>query len=137
MSQMPPPPEQPPPDQSWSPGEPPEQPMPPTILGAPGVPAPREAPGATAGLVLGICSIVFSWPILGLILAWIGFVKSREAKAYCELNPGVYSNYGVAQGGYICSIIGLCLGAFTTLCGCGYFAIVAMAIAGSAAAGAG
>jgi len=127
MSQMPPPPEQ-----SMPPGQPmpPRQPMPPTI---PGVPGPQDAPGATAGLVLGICSIVFSWPILGLILAWIGFIKSRDAKALCELNPGVYSNYGIAQAGYICSIIGLCLGAFTTLCGCGYFAIVFMAIIGSAA----
>jgi hypothetical protein len=134
MSQMPPP----PPDQSWSPG----QPMPPTIPGTPGAPGPmmqglREAPGATAGLVLGICSIVFSWPILGLILAWIGFIKSRDAKALCEQNPGVYSSHGVAQGGYICPIIGLCLGAFTTLCGCGYFALVVTAIIGGAAAGAG
>ena len=136
MSQMPPPP--PPPEEPWSPGRPPEQPMPPTIPGAPQPmgPGPREAPGATAGLVLGICSIVFSWPIVGLILAWIGFIKSRDAKALCELNPGVYSNQGVAQAGYICSIIGICLGAFTTLCGCGYFAIVFMAIIGGAAAGA-
>jgi hypothetical protein len=128
MSQMPPP----PPEQSSSPG----QSMPP-MAPQPMMPGPREAPGATAGLVLGICSIVFSWPILGLILAWIGFVKSRDAKALCEQNPGVYSSYGVAQGGYICSIIGLCLGAFSTLCGCGYFALVAIAIIGGAAAGAG
>jgi hypothetical protein len=128
MSQMP------PPEQSMPPG----QPMPPTIPGAAGAPGPmtqgpQDAPGATAGLVLGICSIVFSWPIVGLILAWIGFTKSRDAKALCELNPGAYSNYGVAQAGYICSIIGLCLGAFFTLCGCGYFAIAFMAIAGGAA----
>lgn len=125
MSQMPPP----PPEQAM----PPEQPMPPMIPGSM-MQGPRDAPGATAGLVLGICSIVFSWPIVGLILAWIGFTKSRDAKALCELNPGVYSNYGVAQAGFICSIIGLCLGAFFTLCGCGYFAIVFMAIAGGAAA---
>ena len=125
MSQMPPP----PPEQAMPPG----QPMPPMIPG-PMMQGPRDAPGATAGLVLGICSIVFSWPIVGLILAWIGFTKSRDAKALCELNPGVYSNYGVAQAGFICSIIGLCLGAFSTLCGCGYFAIVFMAIAGGAAA---
>jgi hypothetical protein len=130
MSQMPPPDQ--PPEQSWSPG----QPMPPMTQGPMG-PGPREAPGATAGLVLGICSIVFSWPILGLILAWIGFIKSRDAKALCEQNPGVYSSHGVAQGGYICPIIGLCLGAFTTLCGCGYFAFVVMLIIGGAAAGAG
>jgi len=137
MSQMPPPPpEQPPPEQPWSPGQPPGQPMPPMMPGAPGpmMRGYQDAPGATAGLVLGICSIVFSWPIVGLILAWIGFTKSRDAKALCELNPGMYSNYGVAQAGYICSIIGLCLGAFSTLCGCGYFAIVFMAIAGGAAA---
>ena len=101
----------------------------------PGPPmAPPELPGATAGLVLGICSIVFTFPVVGLILGFIGFQKSREAKQVAEMNPGIYSNAGVAQAGYVCSIIGLILGGISTLCGCGYFIIVIVALAGAAAA---
>ncbi|UCD76273.1 MAG: hypothetical protein JSV91_04980 [Phycisphaerales bacterium] len=94
-----------------------------------------DAPGATAGLVLGILSLVFSGPLVGLILAWIGFIKSRDAKTLCEADPTRYGNAGIAQAGYVCSIIGLCLGALTTCCMCGYFIIVALAISGGAASG--
>jgi len=95
-----------------------------------------EAPGATAGLVLGILSIVFNAPIIGLILAFIGFNQSKQAKALCAANAGMYSNAGVAQAGYICSIIGLVLGSLSTLCTCGYL-IVAAGILGIGAGAAG
>ena len=101
-------------------------------MGGPGL---QDAPGATAGLVLGILSIVFMGPI-GLILGWIGFSKSKDAKLICEMNPGMFSNAGVAQAGYICSIIGLILGAIGSLCFCGYI-IMIFAVIGGAAAGAG
>ena len=100
--------------------------------------APPELPGATAGLVLGICSIVFSGPIIGLILGFIGFQKSRRAKQVAEMNPGTYSNAGVAQAGYVCSIIGLILGGITTVFGCVsivIFAVLAIGVAGAAAQG--
>jgi hypothetical protein len=103
-------------------------------MGAPGL---TEAPGATAGLVLGIISVVFSMPVVGAVLAYIGFNKSKEAKAHCEMNPGMYSNAGVAQAGYIVSIVGLVLGGLSTLCGCGYFIIIVLAIGGAAASGGG
>ena len=108
--------------------QPPHTPMPPSY---------QEVPGATAGLVLGILSIVFSGPIVGLTLGIIGFIKAREAKRLVDANPGVYTNAGVAQGGYICSIIGIVLGGITTLCGCGYFIVVAAALFGAAAGGSG
>ncbi len=107
----------------------------------PGPPmAPPELPGATAGLVLGICSIVFSGPIIGLILGFIGFKKSREAKQVAEMNPGIYSNAGVAQAGYVVSIVGLILGGITTLFGCVsivILAVLAVGVAGAAAQGGG
>jgi len=93
-----------------------------------------EAPGATAGLVLGILSIVFSGPIIGLIFGIIGFMKSRDAKAFCEMHPDSPSA-GIAQAGFVCSIIGICISSLTTLCGCGYFILVALAIGGAAASG--
>jgi hypothetical protein len=39
----------------------------------------------------------------------------------------------VAQAGYVCSIIGLVLGAFTTLCGCLYAVMFILFIFGAAA----
>ncbi len=93
----------------------------------------RELPGATASMVLGIISIVFNVPLVGLILAYIGFQKAKEAKALSDAHPGYYTNAGIAQAGYILSIIGMCLGGFSTLCGCGYFAIALIAVIGGVA----
>ncbi len=94
---------------------------------------PPDLPGATAGLVLGILSIVFSAPVIGLLLGFLGLQKSREAKQVAELNPGVYSNLGVAQAGFVCSIVGMVLGVMSSLCGCGWFLLVIVAIFGAAA----
>lgn len=105
--------------------------MPPTI---PGPMVSREAPGATASLVLGIISVVFNIPVVGLILALVGLSKARHARALCDANPGYFSNAGVAQAGMILSIIGICLGGLSTLCGCGYFAIIIAALMGAAGA---
>lgn len=100
-------------------------------------PAPRvDAPGATAGLVFGILSVVMSGPIIGLIFGWLGLSKSKQARAAIAANPGYYSGDGVAQAGYVCSIVGLCISGLSTLCGCGYFAFIILMIFG-AAAGAG
>jgi len=81
---------------------------------------PPDLPGATAGLVLGICSIVFTIPLVSLLLAFLGLMKAKEAREFAELYPGYYANAGVAQAGYVCSIIGLILGALSVLsCCCG------------------
>lgn len=99
--------------------------------------APVEAPGATGGLVLGILSIVFVVPLLGLIMPLIGLTMARSAKAMVEHNPGAYSNGGVATAGYVCCIVGLVLNGLSSLCGCGYFIFVILAIGGAAASGGG
>ena len=96
-----------------------------------------EAPGATVGLVLGIISVVLHIPIASLVVAIIGFQKAREAKSLIDANPGAYTNTGVAQAGYVLTIIGMCLGGLSTLCGCGYFVFLAIAIAGAASGAAG
>src|SRR5688572_14355635 len=76
----------------------------------PGGPGGIEAPGATASMIMGIISIVVNIPIGGLILAYLGFQKAGEAKALIAQNPGMYSNAGTAQAGYVLCIIGMCLG---------------------------
>ena len=93
----------------------------------------REAPGATASLVLGIISIVMNVPVIALILAIVGLQKAIEAKAACAARPGFYTNAGVAQAGYVLCIIGICVSSLSTLCGCGYFAIILIALIGAAA----
>ncbi len=95
----------------------------------------REAPGATASLVLGIISIVLSVPIVGLILAWIGLSKGRAAKAMCDANPGYYTNAGTAQAGYVISIIGLVINSLSSLCVCGYFGFIALMLVAAGSSG--
>lgn len=92
----------------------------------PGQMVSRDAPGATASLVMGIISIVFSVPIVGLILAWVGMTKGKAAKMMCDANPGYYTNAGVAQAGYVICIIGMVLNSLSSLCVCGYFGFLAL-----------
>ena len=67
-------------------------------------------PNATAVLVLGICSIVFSCFFVGAILGIIGLVLGAKAKKVYNASPAIYEGYGQLNAGYIMSIIGTCLG---------------------------
>jgi len=70
----------------------------------------QTLPNATAALVLGICSIVFSCAFIGLILGIIGLsLASKGKKIYAE-DPNSYNGYGSLNAGYIMSIIGTILG---------------------------
>ncbi|MCP3029107.1 DUF4190 domain-containing protein [Halobacillus sp. A5] len=65
---------------------------------------------AIASLILGILSILF--PFLGLILGIIGIVYSRKVLKL----PKEEDDYkGMAKGGMICSVIGVCLQVFFIL----------------------
>ena len=63
----------------------------------------REAPGATAGLVLGILSVVF-FPPLGIF----GLVQSNRALAAIREEPRL-TGAGSARAGKILSVISLAL----------------------------
>ncbi len=67
-------------------------------------------PNATAVLILGICSIVFSC-MFGVILGIIGIVLSGKGIKMHKANPDLYDGWGQLNAGYIMSIIGTCLGA--------------------------
>src|SRR5687767_3302938 len=69
-----------------------------------------QLPNATAVLVLGICSIVFSCFFVGAILGIIGLVLGAKAKKVYKASPNLYEGYGQVNAGYIMSIIGTCLG---------------------------
>jgi hypothetical protein len=72
-------------------------------------------PNATAVLVLGICSIVFSCAFVGLILGIIGIVLAGKGRKMYKDAPALYDGYGQLNAGYIMSIIGTCLGALYVL----------------------
>jgi hypothetical protein len=78
-----------------------------------------DVPNATGALVLGICSIVFSfcYGAPGLIMAIIGMVLASKGNRLYEANPSAYkaSSYNNLKAGRICSIIGLIIGGLFTL----------------------
>jgi len=93
----------------------------------------QDAPGATPGLILGIVSIVFPVPIIGLILAWLGFSNGRTAARMCRTSPTVYHNGGVATAAIVVTAIGLGINLLSTFTCCGYLAFVGILIGGEAA----
>ena len=66
-------------------------------------------PNATAVLVLGICSIVFSC-LGGVILGIIGLVLAGKGRKLYKANPEAYDGWGQLNAGWIMSIIGTILG---------------------------
>lgn len=71
-----------------------------------------DIPNATMVLVLGICAIAIG--CAGPILGTIGLMMAKTAKKVYAANPTIYREGSFKQlnAGYICSIIGLCLGVF-------------------------
>jgi hypothetical protein len=69
-----------------------------------------DVPNATLVLVMGICAIVIG--CLGPILGTIGLVMAKTGRKSYQANPAMYreSSYKQLNAGYICSIIGLCIG---------------------------
>ena len=85
----------------------------------------RTVPNAVASLVLGIASLVLGCFIVGLVLGIVGLVLGNKAqKTYYE-NPVLYTGEGMFKAGRITSIIGIVLGAISTVGG-----IIASVIAG-------
>jgi hypothetical protein len=74
----------------------------------------QQLPNATTVLVLGILSLVFTCGI-GLILAIIGLMASREGRRLYDENPGLYIGYGSLNAGRIMCIIGICLNSLAIL----------------------
>ena len=89
----------------------------------------QNAPGSVAGLVLGICSIVFGCWIVGLILGIIGLAQSKKAFAGIAADPAL-GGAGLAKAGKICSIIGIVLGAISI-----FYWIIWVCVLGAAAGG--
>lgn len=87
----------------------------------------ERLPNATAVLVLGICSIVFSCFFVGLILGIIGLSLASKAKKRYNANPDQFEGYGVLNAGWIMSIIGTILGGLYTI-----YWLIAVAILGGA-----
>ena len=85
-------------------------------------------PNATAVLVMGICSIVFSCFFVGVVLGIIGIVLSGKGRKMYKDNPSLYEGYGQLNAGFIMSIVGTALGALYVI-----YWIIWVMILGSAA----
>lgn len=85
-------------------------------------------PNATAVLVLGICSIVFACFFVGFILGIIGIVLSSKPRKMSKANPELYDGAGQVNAGFICSIIGTCLGVVYVI----YWIVVVAILGGTA-----
>ena len=85
-------------------------------------------PNATAVLVMGICSIVFSCFFVGVVLGIIGIVLSGKGRKMYKDNPSLYEGYGQLNAGFIMSIVGTALGALYVI-----YWIIWVIILGSAA----
>lgn len=89
----------------------------------------KQLPNATATLVLGILSIVFSccYGLIGLIVGIIALAISGNAKKMYEANPSEYQGYENLRAGRIMAIVGIVLSALFIL-----FIIVYVVILGYA-----
>jgi hypothetical protein len=92
------------------------------------LPGPKSTlPNATAVLVLGICSIVFSCVFVGLVCGIIGLVMASKGRQLYRENPGMYEGYGQLNAGWIMSIVGVVIGGLYTC----YYIIFGIAIGSS------
>lgn len=65
-----------------------------------------EHPQGTTILVLGICSLVFTFVCgFGVFLGPVAWIMGNNALREIDANPSVYSNRGSVSAGRICGII--------------------------------
>jgi hypothetical protein len=75
----------------------------------------QTLPNSTATLVLGICSLVFSFFLFGFILGIIGLGISSKSKRLYLQSPNDYSGYRALNAGRVMSLISVILGAILIL----------------------
>ncbi len=86
----------------------------------------QTLPYSTACLVLGICSLLFCFFFVGLILGIIGIALSSSSRKMYRSNPSRYIGYGSLNAGFILSIIGVILSAITIV----YYIVVGLFLVG-------
>jgi len=78
----------------------------------------EKLPNSQSGLIFGILSIFTACccgGVIGLIFGFIGLSKSNKAIAIHNENPEIYDGINNANTGRITSIIGLVIGALSTI----------------------
>ena len=68
---------------------------------------------SVASMVLGICSLVFWYPVIGLALAIVAVVLAITARK--RIAQATYSGAGIAMAGLVTGIIGCCIGGLVTV----------------------
>ncbi|QXC62979.1 hypothetical protein KSP35_09435 [Aquihabitans sp. G128] len=86
----------------------------------------REHPQGTTILVLGICSLVFTFICgVGIFLGPVAWIMGNTAIKEIDANPSAYSNRGSVQTGRICGIVATALLALSVLALVVFFAFFA------------
>ncbi len=78
----------------------------------------EKLPHSQSALILGISSIVTAcccWGVIGIIVGIIGLYESNKAIAIHNQNPNDFDGINNAQTGRTTSIIGIIIGAISTL----------------------
>ncbi len=86
-----------------------------------------QLPNATAVLVLGIISVVFSAVCcygVGLVLGIIGLALSGQGRRLYKENPDMYDGWKNLNAGFTMSIIGICLTAVWLIIALLYYIMV-------------
>lgn len=83
-------------------------------------------PNSVSTLVLGICSVVFTFLFVGLVLAIIGLaISGTGARIYRE-NPTEWSGYSMLTAGRVLCIVGIVISSLYV-----FIFLGALAIAGT------
>lgn len=72
-------------------------------------PAPQQAPGATASLVLGLFSVFGVIVVVPVVLGPLAWYHGVNALRTIERDPARWSGSGEARAGMVLGIIGTCL----------------------------
>lgn len=83
-------------------------------------------PNAVSTLVLGICSIVFTFFFVGLVLAIIGLAISGSGMRIYRDNPTVWTGYSMLSAGRVLCIIGTVISSLYAL-----FVLIAVLFVGT------
>ena len=74
-------------------------------------PVEEKNTAAVVALVLGIVSLVFDF-----IFPWIGLIAGVVGIVFAVKGRKIQAKKGMATGGLVCSIIGVCLGGIFAIC---------------------
>lgn len=75
----------------------------------------QKSPNAMVTLIVGICSLIFGYFLIGVVLGIIGVVMANKGMAAYRLSPTIYTNVGMLRIGKVLLILGIVFGSIVFL----------------------